>query len=473
MGLTLAIDFGSTFTKVVAIDLDKEDLVGVAQAASTVDTDITIGLHAALRRLRTLIGVERFNTDRILSCSSAAGGLRIVVAGLVSELTTKAAKEAALGAGAKVVGIYSYGLSPDEVKCVEQIAPDLILLTGGTDGGNEQIIIHNAAVLAASQLNAPMIVAGNKMATHKAQALLEAAGKYTVRTENVLPELNRLNVEPTRAAIRDIFMQRITHAKGLDKAQAFAGHIIMPTPMAVLRGASLLASGVGDEKGLGELIVVDVGGATTDVYSIAHGHPSHQDIIVKGLPEPYEKRTVEGDLGIRYNAQAILDIAGSETITEKMRLVTRFVPQRVKLEMEVKYLSNHIDAVPQDEEDFLIDIGLASTAVDIASRRHAGRVEESYFPSGKVRIQYGKDLTGIKCVIGTGGIFAYGQEPHWILKAACHNENNPESFRPIAPEFFVDERYILYAVGLLAEVSAVKAVKIIKKHLRRVNNMAS
>jgi len=472
MGLTLAIDFGSTFTKVVAIDLDKGDLVGVTQAASTVDTDITIGLHAALRRLQTLIDVERLDTDRILSCSSAAGGLRVVVAGLVSELTTKAAKEAALGAGAKVVGIYSYGLSSDEVKCVEQIVPDLILLTGGTDGGNEQVIIHNAAVLAASQLNAPIIVAGNKMATQKAQALLGAAGKYTVRAENVLPELNRLNVEPVRAAIRDIFLQRITHAKGLDKAQAFAGHIIMPTPMAVLRGASLLASGVGDEKGLGELIVVDVGGATTDVYSIAHGHPSHQDIIVKGLPEPYEKRTVEGDLGIRYNAQSILDIVGSETIKEKMGLVGGAAPQQVNLETAVKYLSSHIDAVPQSEEDFLIDIGLASTAVDIATRRHAAKVEESYFPTGKVRIQYGKDLMGIKCVIGTGGIFAYGREPGWILKAACYNGRNPESLRPVAPGFFVDERYILYAVGLLAEVSALKALKIMKKHLRKVKDAA-
>lgn len=468
MGLTLAVDFGSTFTKLVAINLENEELVGVAKATSTVDTDIMIGLNNALEELQKVAGLKRLNIDRILSCSSAAGGLNMVVAGLVNDLTTKAAREAALGAGAKVVGTYASGISPDDIKQIEQIVPDVILLTGGTDGGNEQVIIQNAAAIAASQLEAPIIIAGNKMAAQKVQILLEAAGKYAVRTENVLPELNRLNIEPARSAIRDIFMQRIARAKGLDKAQAFVGHAIIPTPLAVFKGAGLLASGVGEEKGLGELIIVDVGGATTDIYSIAHGHPSNQDAIGKGLPEPYEKRSVEGDLGIRYNAQSILDLTGSEKIIEKMKSVSGAAPEQARLEAAVKYLSSHTDSIPNSEEDFLIDIGLASAAVDIATRRHAGIIEEVYFPSGKVRVQYGKDLTGIKCVVGTGGIFASGREPHWILKASCFNEKNPESLRPLAPKFFVDERYIIYAIGLLAGVSPLKALKIIKKYLKRI-----
>lgn len=468
MGLTLAIDFGSTFTKVVAVDLDKEELVAVVKAYSTVETDIMIGLNKALAKLQQVTGRKSVDAELMLSCSSAAGGLRMVVAGLVSELTTKAAREAAFGAGAKVVGTYSNGLSFDDVKSIEQTEPDIVLLTGGTDGGNAQVIIHNAAVLAASHLTAPFIIAGNKMAADEARSYLDAAGKYAVITENVLPELNRINIEPTRNAIRDIFIRRITHAKGLAKAQHYIGHDIIPTPMAVLRGAGLLAEGVGDEQGLGELVVVDVGGATTDVSSVGHGQPSRQNLIFRGLPEPYEKRTVEGDLGIRYNAQSILDVAGKEKIIEKVQRAGGVVSQHSKLEETVKYLTSHPDAVPQNNEDFFVDIGLASTAVDIATRRHAGIIQEIYYPSGKATILFGKDLTRVKSVIGTGGVFAYGREPRWILDSACFNEANPESLRPVAPDFFVDESYILFAVGLLAEVSPQKALKIIKRHLKRL-----
>ena len=467
MGLTLAIDFGSTYTKVVAIDLSKEDVIGVAHAASTVDSDITLGLQTALERLSKTIGIERANVERTLASSSAAGGLRLVAIGLVRVLTTQAAEEAALGAGARLVGTFSYGLSPDDVKEIEKICPDLILLVGGTDGGDKETIIRNAALLGASRLESPMIIAGNRMAAHEAQSLLEAGNKYVVVVENVLPELSELKVEPTRCAIRDMFMRRITHAKGLDKAQSLVGDIIMPTPMAVLEGAKLLAEGVEGEPGLGELIIVDVGGATTDVHSVANGFPSQEDIAMKGLPEPYAKRTVEGDLGIRYNANSILQIVGRKKIEERLAFSERASGQ-INMEAAVQYLSKNIGAVPQREEEFLIDISLASTAVDIATQRHAGRIEDVYFPTGKVRIQHGKDLREIKCVIGTGGIFAYGREPHRVLEAGCYNRSSPESLRPIDPEFFIDESYILFAVGLLAEVSPSKALRIMKRYLKKV-----
>ena len=161
MGLTFMIDFGSTYTKLVAVDLDKAELVGVTQAASTVDTDITIGLRTAMEKLKTSINIAEIDTDHILACSSAAGGLRVVAVGLVKQLTTKAAQEAALGAGAKLVGTYSYGLSEDDIKHIEQTAPDIILLTGATDGGDEECILHNAKVLATSRWDGPVVIAGN------------------------------------------------------------------------------------------------------------------------------------------------------------------------------------------------------------------------------------------------------------------------------------------------------------------------
>jgi uncharacterized protein (TIGR01319 family) len=472
MGLTLAIDFGSTYTKLVAMDFNRVELVGVTQAESTVDTDITIGLRNAIEKLQTSLGVVELNVDRILACSSAAGGLRVVAVGLVRQLTTKAAEEAALGAGAKIVGTYSYGLSEDDIKHIEQIAPDIILLTGGTDGGNEKFILHNAGVLAASEWNGPIVVAGNKQVTQKVRSMLETVDKSATVVDNVLPELNELNVEPARIAIREIFMRRITHSKGLDKAQSLVGEIIMPTPMAVLQGTRLIAEGAKGEPGLGDLIVVDVGGATTDVYSIADGSPTRQGVVTKGLPEPYAKRTVEGDLGIRYNAKVILRIAGEKQVIERINLAKGTLAQKPDLSAAVEFLSCNIGTVPRNEVESCIDIGLASTAVDIATRRHAGSIEEAYFPTGKVWIQYGKDLTNTRCVIGTGGIFAYGEDPLCVIKTAGFDRSHPESLRPVEPEFYIDKRYILYAVGLTSQDAPLEALKILKKHLKPVSDTA-
>lgn len=468
MGLVLAVDFGSTYTKVAAFDLDNETLAGVAKSATTVETDIMIGLENALVALRETLKTDELETDRIFSSSSAAGGLRMVVAGFTNELTTKAAREAALGAGAKVVGTFPNGINADDCKKIEQTAPDLILLTGGTDGGNKQVILSNAAVLAESQLEVPVIISGNKMASGEALKILTEAGKYAIVTENVLPELQVLNIEPTRSAIREVFMKRITLAKGLEKAQAIASAPIIPTPLAVLYGATLLATGAGDEEGLGDLIVVDVGGATTDVISIAYGRPTLSNTIVKGITEPYDKRTVEGDLGIRYNAVSILEVAGMDMVCGKMSLINEEFPEPERLQQMAEVLSGNVDRIPENEADYLLDAGLASTAVDIATRRHAGAIEEAYFPSGTVRIQRGKDLTEVKCVIGTGGIFAFNDLRSHVLKSACFDQGFPESLRPAAPDCFVDERYILYALGLLAQYAPHKALKIVKKYLKKV-----
>ena len=468
MGLVFAVDFGSTYTKAAAFDLDNERLLGVAKSATTVESDVMIGLDKALGKLRETIGPNKPEAEHIFSSSSAAGGLRMVVAGFTNELTTKAAREAALGAGAKLVGTYPNGISSEDCAEIERTAPDLILLTGGTDGGNKQVVLHNAEVLAASRLDVPFIIAGNKMASEEALALLGKAGKYAVVTENVLPELSVLNIEPTRSAIREIFMRRITLAKGLEKAQAIVSGQIIPTPLAVLKGAALLAAGAEGEEGLGELMVVDVGGATTDVISIAYGRPTSANTVVKGITEPYDKRTVEGDLGIRYNAVSILELAGPDMVTAKMRQISELVPEPSALQKMTENLSGHVDYVPKNDLDYLMDAGLASTAVDIATRRHAGAIEEVYYPSGAVRIQRGKDLTDVKCVIGTGGIFAYNDRQCQILNSACFDQGFPESLRPSSPDCYADQSYILYALGLLAQHAPQKALRIFKKHLRKV-----
>jgi len=461
--LTLTIDFGSTYTKIAAFDLEAETLVATVQSETTVNSNIVTGLDNALAQLKTVIKEKDFQIGHMLSSSSAAGGLRMIAIGLTKALTTKAAQEAVLGAGAKLIATYSHKLNPGEIREIETKSPDLLLLSGGTDGGNEESIMQNAHALARSSLQCPIIIAGNKSAASFVRDILENAGKYTEVVENILPDLDRMNIEPARNTIREIFIRRITHAKGLDKAKDIVGDIIMPTPMAVLRGAALLGKGTGDEEGWGDLLVVDVGGATTDVHSIGFGHPVHSSTILKGLPDPHDKRTVEGDLGIRYNAPSILEKAGEKEILKTIESKT-FI--NINLDTYTGYLSRHVAHVPRNREETLIDLALARTAVEIAVRRHAGRIEELYFPTGKVNVQYGKDLTGFKRIIGTGGILAHGSEPYMILNAAGFNPSNPQSLCPRSPEFFVDNDYILFAGGLLSEIDPAKALRLMKRYLK-------
>ena len=459
------VDFGSTYTKVAAIDLDQERIMGQGRALSTVTTDITVGLKTALEVIE---GNNRGrlidNASLSLACSSAAGGLQLVVVGLVPALSLKAGKLAALGAGAKLVGNYSYKLNQSEVKRIEQSAPDIILLVGGTDGGNEEVILHNGKMIAESRIAAPVVVAGNKACADDIRSVLELNGKYVKVVDNVLSGLDHLNVQPSRAAIREIFMERIVHAKGLDKANELVDGVVMPTPMAVLKAAELLSLGAGDEPGLGELIVVDIGGATTDVHSIAHGHPRDQGVIMRGIHDPFAKRTVEGDLGMRYNALSVLEAAGPDRI-RKDRMTSKLLGD---LEERVTYLSEHINAVPKNEADYFLDAWLGRIASEVAVERHAGRLEHLYTPQGPILMQSGKDLTEVKNVIGVGGAFAYGRDPLMILEGALFSEADPLSLKPRSPDFFVDERYLLYAVGLLAEKAPDKALRIGKKYVRKI-----
>lgn len=459
------VDFGSTYTKVAAIDLDEEVIIGQGWAESTVKTDLTIGLKAAIEELEQEAQKKCVDASKLrLACSSAAGGLRLVVIGLVPSLSLSAGRMAALGAGAKLVGNYSYKLNKSEIKEIADLAPDIILLVGGTDGGNEEVILHNAHALAELGILAPVIMAGNKVCADEVRRILETDQRLVKVVDNVLGELDRLNVEASRMAIREVFMQRIVHAKGLDKAEQLVDSVIMPTPMAVLKGAQLLSVGAGKEKGLGDLIVVDIGGATTDIHSLADGYPKSDNVGRKGIPEPFAKRTVEGDLGLRFNALSIFEAAGEQRLLENIKLESL-----VSIEERVRHLAENTGTVPTDEHDFWLDIGLARVATEIAVERHAGHLEQIYSPYGVSFTQAGKDLTEVKIVIGTGGIFARGREPLQILKGALFSEKDPLSLRPKSPEFFIDSRYILYAIGLLSEKAPEKALRIGKKYLQQIS----
>ena len=459
--IALLIDFGSTYTKLRAIDLERSEIIGSGQGPSTVTSDITIGMEAALADLEQQIGALPDFKYRLAS-SSAAGGLRMVTVGLVKELTAEAARIAALGAGAKLIGTYAYRLTVGDIAEIEEHQPDILLLAGGTDGGNDEVILHNAEALAASDLDCPIVIAGNRVATDAIAANLGSAGKSVVPTENVMPEFNVLNIEPARAAIRKIFIDRIVHAKGIDRAAALFDHVLMPTPEAVMEGARLLADGTDNRQGLGPLLVVDIGGATTDVHSVASGDPTLEGAIQRGLPEPYVKRTVEGDLGMRHNAASIVEAAGLDFLLKESRL-----PENRFREILDLFLAD-VERLPDSEDERAVDRALARGATRIAVRRHSGRTEVVYTVMGPATAQHGKDLSAVAAVIGTGGVLVHGSDPAGILTMACADSNDPESLRPRGPKLYIDSQYLLYACGLLGSVEPEAALTLGLTHMHPV-----
>ncbi len=456
MKAVLLIDFGSTYTKVTAVDVEGEVLLGTAAAYTTVQTDINDGLAAALLLLEAKTGKIAY--EKCYACSSAAGGLRMVTSGLVPELTGEAAKLASLGAGAKVVGVYAFQLTEDDLQDIVDSKPDIFLLVGGTDGGNTACILHNAQMLASLKPEFPIVVAGNRTATRACQRILEGCEVYLC--PNVMPKFGVLNIEPTQKQIREIFLNRIVRAKGLSKVTELLSDIMMPTPSAVLQAMELLAQGCEEESGIGELVAVDVGGATTDVYSIADGMPEHMNTVFKGLPEPYAKRTVEGDIGMRYSIGGIVDAAGVQRVCELSGL------SRERVEALVADLKCHTDKVPNgDEELENLDYALASLAIEEAVARHAGTIEETYTMMGQTFVQEGKNLTKVRQVVVTGGSLIHTRRTEKIAAHALYSSQNPASLRPKAADVWVDRTYILAAMGLLASHYPQTALRIMKKEL--------
>ena len=459
MRAALLIDFGSTYTKLRAVDLDAPRVIASAQGPSTVTTDVTIGLEQALATLGGKLGGLPTFTHR-LATSSAAGGLRMVTIGLVKELTAEAARQAALGAGAKLVGAFAYRLTPQDIRAIEALAPDIVLLAGGTDGGNRDVASHNGDRLATSALDCPIIVACNRDIAEDIVARLTAAGKSATLTRNVMPAFGTLDIDPAREAIRDVFIARIVHAKGIDRAAARFDAVLMPTPAAVMEGARLLSQGTPRHAGLGDILVVDIGGATTDVHSVAIGAPRRDGVVQYGLPEPFVKRTVEGDLGVRHNARAIAEAAGLAAFAARLGIT------EAQLDASLAAIEADVQRLPGNAADVALDEALAWTAVSIAVARHAGTSEIVQTVHGPVTMQRGKDLSAVTTVIGTGGPLAHGATPASVLRAALADPDKPFSLRPLNPTLYIDADYLLYASGLLSALEPDAAFALARASLR-------
>ncbi len=467
MNACMLIDFGSTFTKVTGVDLDNRCILGTAKSFTTIHEGILVGLNKAISLLEEKIGPRQWSKK--LACSSAAGGLKMVAVGLVPELTSKAAKEAALSAGAKVMKVFSMEITEDDLDEISQIEPDIILITGGTDGGNKKIVLHNVAMIGRCSWKTPIIYAGNKSAKKEALKILESSGYEVLTTDNVMPTLSELNIEPARAAIQQLFLDKIILAKGIKDAEQVIDNVLMPTPLAVMKMAELLSVGIDKQKGLGDLLVVDIGGATTDIHSVCDGQPKSANVIQKGLDEAFVKRSVEGDLGARYSLLSAVETKGITYISKKLDLTTS------ETEEIIDSLTNNPSLVPEEVLDNMKELSaerleafdhlLAEIVVSESVTRHVGRLKEYYTPFGMTYEQFGKDLRDVKLIIGTGGPLIHSKNPIKILKCSLYKEKDPMVLRPKAKRFLLDSDYIMSAMGLLSESDPDIALDIMKNSL--------
>lgn len=456
----LLIDFGSTFTKLCAINSEAEDLIGTASDFTTVETDISVGYNNALNKLFKKAG-KKIKFDQVIACSSAAGGLKMAAIGLVEELTVEAAKRVCLGAGAKVDLIFSHHINRSEVKEISDKNIDIVLLAGGADGGNSECVQFNAEMLGKAGIKIPVIYAGNKSAQDEIQDIFDKYQMDGYICENVMPRINVLNIDSARDKIREIFLKKIIEAKGIKKIENEIDQVILPTPNAVLEAAKLLAEGYLTEPGFGDLVVLDIGGATTDMYSICNA-TKRSDVLIHGLEEPFAKRTVEGDLGMRYSAPGII----KSLTKQEVEFINTEKHVDIAKEVEARY--NNVKCLPRNAHDEFIDQFLAEMCAYRAMYRHCGRIEEVFTPMGVVYNQKGKDLTDIKYVIGTGGVVINSKNQDQILKRTTNILHNKAELRPSHPKFMIDQSYIMASMGLLSQKEPLLALKILKKYIKKI-----
>lgn len=398
MDRLLSIDIGSTFTKGALFGLAGGELSVLAY--SKVPTT-PAHLKEGFDRVRIALDPER--TASVAFSSSARGGLAIGAIGLVPDLTLKIARQAALSAGGKVASVHAYKLTSEHLQEIARNTPDILLLAGGTDGGNETFVRHNAAQLArladfmAGRELPTVIYAGNAAAREDVVATLRAGGFPVAEAPNLMPQMEQVEPEGARERIREVFLRTIVHGKGLDAIVAEVGAQPKPTPLAVLDLVEAIRT---HAPAFGDFILLDMGGATTDVYSAGDALDPERRVVLRGIRDPEVKRSVEGDLGMRvsagvaaqsaqaYIAQALL---GEDRATMSFQAYLAHLTQAPE----------HLPEAGSDEDRF--DRVLASACIHHAILRHAGTWRRVFTAAGETFLQTGKDLRHVRTVIGSGG----------------------------------------------------------------------
>jgi uncharacterized protein (TIGR01319 family) len=459
----LATDCGSTTTKAILIERqgDTYRLVVRGEAPTTVEApfeDVTRGVLNAVREVEELAGRRLLDGDRILSpqrgtegvdlyvsTSSAGGGLQMMVSGLVLQMTGESAQRAALGAGAIVMDVIALNdgrRAHEKIRRLRQLRPDMILLSGGTDGGDIKRVAEMAEMLVAADPKArlgagyelPVIYAGNKDAAGVVTDCLATRTALTV-VDNLRPTLDRENLGPARDAIHELFMEHVmAHAPGYRKLMTWTPVPIMPTPGAV----GLIIEKVARSENM-SVVGVDIGGATTDVFSVFGG---------------VFNRTVSANLGMSYSVSNVMAEAGIENI---LRWVP-FAVDEVDLRNRIKNKMIRPTTIPQSLEDLVIEQAISREALRLAFEQHKAlavglkgiqkerTISDTFDQSGS-----GESLISLRdlsLLVGSGGVLSHAprrvQSSLMMLDAFL-----PEGITELA----VDSIFMMPQLGVLADVN--------------------
>ena len=444
----LIAEIGSTTTLMNAFLLGEEPrYLGQGMAPTTVlEGDVRVGLSRALDDLEANLG-GKLAYDRMLATSSAAGGLRMSVHGLVYDMTVRAAEAAALGAGGVIRQVTGGKMSRYDLMDLKTLHPNLILIAGGTDFGERDTALCNSEQIAAlGMTDVPVLYAGTVQNQNVVRSIFEDADIPIFLTENVYPRLDELNIEPCRKMIQRIFEQHIIKAPGMEGIRHMITGPILPTPGAVMESARLLYDEIGD------LVVLNIGGATTDVHSVSEGSPEITALATR--PEPFSKRTVEGDLGLYVNARHLVDAIGVEELDRELGIDTEAV------------MADYTP-IPATDGQMKLTERLCLEAGQTAIRRHAGKYRYIYLPEGRKTLTEGKDLTKVKYIVGTGG--ALTRLPHrreLLRQMADMNGNGTMLFpKPGEAALLFDNDYIMASLGVLSKAHPREALTLMKRSM--------
>ena len=466
----LATDCGSTTTKAILIEKreNRFRLVVRGEAPTTVESpfeDVTRGVLNAVREVEELAGRRILDGETIvtpqrgedgvdlyLSTSSAGGGLQMMVSGLVLQMTGESAQRAALGAGAIVMDVIALNdgrRAHEKIRRLRQLRPDMILLSGGTDGGDVKRVAEMAEILVAADPRArlgagyqlPVIYAGNRDA---AGIVTDCLGSRTALTvvDNLRPSLERENLGPARDAIHELFMEHVmAHAPGYKKLMTWTPVPIMPTPGAV----GLIIEQIARHEGL-SVVGVDIGGATTDVFSVFQG---------------VFNRTVSANLGMSYSVSNVMAEAGIENIL-------RWVPfevDEVELRNRIKNKMIRPTTIPQQLEDLVIEQAIAREALRLAFDQHRslavglkGVQTERTISDITDQVSSGSTLVSLPdldLLIGSGGVLSHA--PRRVQAALMMIDAFlPEGLTELA----VDSIFMAPQLGVLSTVHPEAATQV-------------
>jgi uncharacterized protein (TIGR01319 family) len=443
--LLFSVDIGSTYTKGGLFAVEGEELSLVAREVLPTTVDDLARVFAEVREavLAGRTGAVPPADVPVYWSSSARGGLKIAAVGLTPDLTLSVARLAATSAGGKVVRAFSYELSAEDLAELRSVEPDIVLFTGGTDGGNSRVVLHNAARLAELASPAVILYAGNRKVRDQVAGILR--GREVATAANVMPEVGTIDIEPARDVVRRVFLERIVDGKGLSSVVAAAGREPLPTPLAVFELVRTIAERV---PGWEDFALIDMGGATTDFYSHTKSFHGGDAVILRGLVEPTLKRTVEGDLGLRVSAEALVRSEGA--FLESRLRAAGLDP--AALQAYAADVSHRTGYLPEDERGRGFDRLLAAACVRAASLRHAGLLQRVFTPQGGFLVQRGKDLRHVKRLIGSGGFLAGSTDPSLLLEACAPGSDDPDTRHlvPEAPACYADAQYLIPLLGNLA-----------------------